>query len=205
MARLNFRQAAVQMQSRLTGDERQRELVALAHAAIDEATRVNTAAIGREVGRTIIVDGRQGAPVESVKIGGTVVALFAVHEAAVDFAWETLAGLSPVDQRPDADDIVYRDRHLMLVDGVEVAPPIKIEPDSVVTFVNLLAYARRIEKGWSKKQAPDGVYEVAVPIIRSRFGRLVNVKFGYGAFLGASAVRENRYPYIELSPKRSRV
>ena len=203
MARLTFRQAAVQMQSRLTGEQRQRELVALAHAAIGEATERNRAAIGRDVSRTIIVDGHEGAPVESVKIGGTVVALFAVHEAAIDFAWETLAMLSPVDMSDDADMTVYRDRHLLLVNGVEGDDPM---PGDTVTFVNLLSYARRIEKGWSKKQAPDGVYEVAVPIIRSRFGRLVNVKFGYGAFFGDDpGIRELRYPYIELSPKRSRI
>lgn len=206
MARLTFRQASVQMRSRLTGEERRKELATLAKEAVSQVTMMNRAAIGYDVGRKIIVDGREGASIDSVKIGGTVVALFAVHEAAVDFAWETLAGLSPVDMRPDADDIVFRDRHLMLVNGVEVGPPpVKIEPDDVVTFVNLLPYARRLEKGWSKKQAPDGVYEVASAIIRARFGKLVTVKFGYGSFLGATATRDNRYPFIELSPKRSRI
>lgn len=206
MARISFRQASVQMQSRLTGEARRKELAALAREAVDSATALNRAAIGHDVGRKIIVDGHEGASVESVKLGGTVVAIFAVHEAVVDFAWETLARLSPVDMRPDRDDIVYRDRHLLLVNGVEAGPPpVTIEPDDVVTFVNLLPYARRLEKGWSKRQAPDGIFEVASTIIRARFGKLVTVKFGYGAFFGATASGGNRYPFIELSPKRGRI
>lgn len=206
MARLNFRQATVQMQSRLTGDARRKELATLARSVIDEATARNRAAIGHDVGRQIIVDGRRGASIESVKLGGTVAAVFATHEAVIDFAWETIAGLSPVDMRPDADDVVYRQRHLMLVNGEEAgAPPVTIGPDDIVVFVNLLPYARRLEKGWSKKQAPDGVFEVASTIIRARFGRLATIKFGYGSFVGATAAANSRYPFIEISPKRGRI
>lgn len=207
MARLNFRQATIEMRSRLTGEGRRKDLIALANVAVDAATQRNRAAIGRDVGRKIIVDGKDGAPINSVKVGGTVVALFAVQEAAVDYAWETIAALSPVDMRETADNVVYRDSHEMLVNGVAAeGPPVTIGPDDVVTFVNLLSYARRIEKGWSRKQAPDGVYEAASAIIRARFGRLVKVKFGYGAFHGGDPKdRDQRYPYIELSPRRSRV
>lgn len=206
MARLTFRQASVQMRSRLTGEDRRQELVALARETIGQATALNRMAIGRDVGRKVIVDGREGAAIEDVRGGGTVVALFAVHEAVIDFTWETLVGLSPVDTRPDADDIVYRQNHRLLVNGVEAPPPpVTIGVDDVVTFINVLPYARRIEKGWSKKQAPDGVYEVAASIVRARFGRIVNVKFGYGSFFGAEATRNNRYPFIELSPKRTKL
>lgn len=205
MARLNFRQASVQMRSRLMGEERRKELVALARETINQATALNRAAIGHDVGRTIIVDGRAGASVDSVKIGGTVVAIFAAHEAVVDFVWQTIVGLSPVDRRPNADDIVFKDRHRMLVNGVEAGePPVTIGPDDVVVFVNLLPYARRIEKGWSRRQAPDGVFEAAAAIARARFGRVASIKFGYGSFFGAEAGASSRYPFIEIAPRGAR-
>lgn len=204
MARLKPREAVVHLREQLTGEPRRRRLVALAYEAISEVEAINRAAIGHDVGYEVIVDGRPDAPIESVKPGGVVVALFAVHAAAIDFTWETLARLSPVDQSPNADNIVYRDNHLLLVNGEEREPPVSVEPDDIVTFVNLLPYARRIEQGHSKKQAPDGVYEVATAIVKARFGNVVNVRFGYGSFLGATASRDTRYPFIELSPKRRR-
>lgn len=204
MARLKPREAAVQLRTRLMGEPRRRQLIALATAAIDEASAVNRRAIGREVDHQVIVDGRRGAPVSSVKPGGVVVALFAVHAAAVDFTWETLARLSPVDESPNADDVVYRENHRLLINGEEALPPVEIRVDDEVTFVNLLPYARRIERGHSKRQAPDGVYEVTSQIVKARFGNIVTVKFGYGSFLGAPAVRDTRFPYISLLPKRRR-
>jgi len=205
MARLKPREAVVRLRERLTGEPRRQRFIMLAREAIGEAEAINNRATGQRIGYETIVDGRRGAAIESVRPGGVVVALFAVHAAAIDFTWETLAGLSPVDQNfKTIDEIVYRDRHLLLVNGEEREPPVDVQPDDVVTFVNLLAYARRIEAGWSKKQAPDGVFEVATAIVRAKYGNIVNVKFGYGSFLGATASRENRYPYIELSPKRRR-
>lgn len=205
MARLKPREAVVHLRERLTGEPRRRQLIALAHQVIAEASEINDRATGQKVGYATIVDGRLGAPIETVKTGGMIVALFAVHAAAVDFTWATLAALSPVDQNPKTmDEVVYRDRHLLLVNGEEQSPPVDVKPDDIVTFVNLLPYARKIEHGWSKKQAPDGVYEAAAAIVKGRFGNIVDIRFGYGSFLGSTASRDTRYPYIQLSPKRRR-
>jgi hypothetical protein len=205
MARLKPREAVVHLREQLTGEARRRRLVALSYEVIAKAEAINRAAIGHDVGYETIVDGRPGAPIDAVKPGGVVAALFAVHAAAIDFTWETLARLSPLDQNPKTiDNIVYRDNHLLLVNGEEREAPVSVEPDDVVTFVNLLPYARRIEQGYSKKQAPDGVYEAAAAIVKARFGNIVDVRFGYGSFLGATASRDTRYPFISLSPKRRR-
>jgi hypothetical protein len=205
MARLKPREAVVRLRERLTGEPRRQRFIMLAREAIGEAEAINHRATGQRIGYETIVDGRRNAAIESVKPGGVVVALFAVHAAAIDFTWETLAGLSPVDQNPKTvDNIVYRENHLLLVNGEEREPPVNVEPDDIVTFVNLLPYARRIEHGYSKKQAPDGVYEVATAIVKARYGNIVDVKFGYGSFLGATASRDTRYPFIQLSPKRRR-
>lgn len=204
MARLkSFRAAVSLMNERLTGEPRRQELVRLANETIGQATAANRAALGQDVTRRIVVDGRAGAPVESVKAGGVVVALFAVHQAAIDFTWYTLATLSPVDRSADANDIVYRDNHRLLVNGREAELPrpgasVPIEPDDEIVFVNLLPYARRIERGWSRTQAPDGVYESASEIVRARFGNIVDVRFTYGEFAGF----KGRFPLIRLTPKR---
>lgn len=205
MARLKPRDAVVQLRERLTGEPRRRQLVQLAQQAIEDATAINRRATGYDIGHEVYVDGRLGAAIESVKPGGVVVALFAVHAAAIDFTAFTLQRLSPIDENPKTrDEIVYHDRHRFLVNGEEREPPVSIEPDDVVTFVNLLPYARKIEKGWSKKQAPDGVYEAAAAIVKARYGNIVDVRFSYGSFLGATASRDTRYPSISLYPKRRR-
>lgn len=205
MARLKPREAAIRLRETLTGEPRRQRFISFARQAIAEASAINDRATGQRVGHITVVDGRRGAPVEAVRAGGVIVALFAIHAAAIDFTWATLAGLSPVDQNPKTvDDIVYRERHLLLVNGEERDAPVSVEPDDVVTFVNLLPYARKIEAGWSKRQAPDGVYEAAAAIVKARFGNIVDVRFGYGSFLGATASRDTRYPFIELSPKRRR-
>lgn len=198
----SFTAAASLLKTHLQGEERRRALAQLAVQAGNEAAAINRRALGMDVGRETIVDGRSGAPIQTVRAGGTVVHLFAVQQAAVSFTLETLQRLSPVD-RVDPDDIVYRDSHRMLVNGEEAEPNAQIGPDDRVVFVNLLAYSRRIEQGWSKLQAPDGVFEATSEIVRARFGRIVTVKFTYGSFVGAGEPGQ-RYPMIELSPKRRR-
>lgn len=198
MASLKPREAVIHLRNQLTGEPRRQQLIALSKQAIAEAEAINRRAIGHDVGREIIVDGRRGAAIESVKPGGVVVGLFAVHTAAIDFTWETLARLSPIDTG------LYRESHRLLVNGEEREPPVEIGVEDTVVFVNLLAYARRIEHGHSKNQAPDGVYEVASEIVKARYGNIVNVRFFYGSFLGAPETRSNRFPAIELSPKRRR-
>ncbi|QCO03031.1 hypothetical protein [Azospirillum argentinense] len=208
MARLQSFRAQVDLaKSRLLGETRRQMLVQAAREAHAEASAINTRALGHPVESVTIVDGRRGAPVESVKAGGVVVHLFAVHQAAIEFTAETLSRLSPWDTG------LYENSHLLLVNGEEVEWGVTVGVDDVATFVNLLPYARRLEQGWSD-QAPDGVYEVASEIVRARFGNIVNVRFGYRHFVGREAgkhrpteagkQRASSYPFIELSPKGTR-
>lgn len=208
MARLQSFRAQVDLaKSRLTGEYRRQALIQAAREAHAEASAINARALGHPVESVTIVDGRRGAPVESVKAGGVVVHLFAVHQAAIEFAFETLVSLSPVDTGH------YEESHIMLVNGEEREPTAPVGVDDVVTLVNLVPYARRLEKGWSD-QAPNGIYEVASEIIRARFGNIVNVRFSYGFFAGmaagkhrgtqAAVNRASSYPMIQLSPKGRR-
>ena len=205
MTRLKPREAVFHLREQLTGEPRRQRLIAFANERIAEASAINDRATGQSVKYSTIVDGNAGQQISQVRSGGTIVAIFAVHAAAIDFTWATLARLSPVDQNSKTvDNVVYRDNHLLLVNGDEKEAPVDILPEDVVTFVNLLPYARSIEQGSSKRQAPDGVYEVATAIIKAKVGNIVTVRFGYGSFTGAKADSNARYPFIELSPKRHR-
>lgn len=208
MARLQSFRAQVDLaKTSLTGEFRRKALIQAAREAHAEAAAINRRAIGRDVESVTIVDGRRDAPVEGVKAGGTVVHLFAVHKAAIDFAAETLSRLSPWDTG------LYENSHIMLINGEEVDWTSDVGVDDVVTMVNLLPYARKLEQGWSD-QAPDGIYEVTSEIVRARFGNIVTVRFSYGYFVGreagpyrpteAGAKRAASYPMIELSPKGRR-
>ncbi|OYD80941.1 hypothetical protein [Azospirillum brasilense] len=208
MARLQSFRAQVDLaKSRLLGEPRRQMLVQAAHEAHAEAAAINARALGHPVDSVTIVDGRRGAPVESVKAGGVVVHLFAVHQAAVEFTADTLARHSPIDTG------TYADSHRLLINGEQVEWGGIFGVDDVVTFVNLLPYSRRLEQGWSD-QAPDGIYEVTSEIVRARFGNIVNVRFGYRHFVGhetgkhrsteAGKQRASSYPFIELSPKGTR-
>lgn len=203
MARLRPAEAALQLRSRFTGEERRQELIRFARQAIQEVNQHNAAIVGAPLGYETVVDGRRDTPVEAVQAGGTVVVLWALHLGAVDFTYETLLRLSP--RRTGR----YERHHVMLVNGEQMGPPpVPIDPMDEVIFVNLAPYARRIEQGWSS-QAPDGVYEAATAIVRARYGNLVDVVFGYRRFTGVGLSGEqgrkhgdDALPSILLRPKR---
>ena len=188
----------------MQGPARQKELSQLSQDSLQEGRAINRAAIGHDIADRTLVNG-QPARAEDIKPGGVVVHLFAVHHAAIDFAYETLARLSPIDSGH------YKNSHQMLVNDVPVDPPVEIGMDDVVTFVNPAAYARRLERGWSD-QAPDGIYEVATQIVRRRFGGIVTTAFRYVALSGGEVARGKagnnpniRYPALVIAPKGTRV
>lgn len=221
MAVRAFAQQVDIAKAQLTGEARRQLLVATAIEARDDALAGNTRILGHAPAVSQVVDGSPGAALQSVKPGGTIVFLFAVGapllEQAVDFAFETLARLSPVKTG------TYRRSHRLLVNGVErmagAGGAVRLQDKDLVTLVNLLPYARKIER-W---EAPNGVYEAAAAVLRSRFGGVVDVNFTYRSFPGFEAGRSrtarrrsrlpaatraaretrrlNSYPCIELALK----
>ena len=59
-----------------------------------------------------------------------------------------------------------------------------------------VAYAQRIERGWSPK-APDGVYQVAAALARDRYGD----QFGVIRFEYRSFATFGRQPAIIVRPR----
>lgn len=145
-----------------------------ARAAIDEAEDTNAKVLGSPPPRRVYVDGREGAPLESVKpTGGTILAEFDLLEDTLRWIGEQLVLHSPVLTGE------YARSHVLVVDGEAVDFNAPIPPDfGEAVFVNVTPYARKIERG-SSDQAPDGVYEAVAALAARRFGNVVKVRFSF--------------------------
>lgn len=97
----------------------------------------------------------------------------------VEFALETLKSLSPVGSAGDRHPGLYRDSHMIFIDGHVVKDASGWQPGQQVNISNPEPYSRKIEAGRMHMNVPGHVYEQAEPIISARFGGSVNVKFVY--------------------------
>lgn len=128
----------------------------------------------------VFVDGRQGAPLDSVRSGGNIRFRFLDMGPALDAIWVRLIEGSPVG--PERGQPHYYQVHWLIVDGAwvevpEAAAAMPIRAQSVCQFVNARPYARRLEFGWSM-QAPDGVYEL-VALWAEREFPMLNIEFSF--------------------------
>lgn len=154
------------------------EAAAFARLAFEEAQARNTAALGYPPDFEHFVDGRRGAPLESVKIPGTISFVFDLQFGVVEWIYQQLLVHAPrLSGRYAASIFVYADG--ARVAGVEMIHPGVRE----VVFLPTVAYARKIEKGRSSK-APQGVMEVVAQKARARFGNVAKVRFTYEAPTG---------------------
>lgn len=144
---------------------------------IADAQETNTRALGSSPPQRVYVDGREGAPLESVKpVGGTILAEFDLLEDSLRWIGQQLVLHSPVRTGK------YANSHILFLDGEEMNPNDPIPPTfGEIVFLNTQPYARKIERGLSD-QAPDGVYEAVAALAKRRFGNIVNIRFTYRAF-----------------------
>lgn len=95
----------------------------------------------------------------------------------VAFAVDTLKAASPVGSGSDKHPGLYRDNHLIFIDGHVVKDASGWQPGQQINISNPVPYSRKIEAGRMKMSAPAHVYEKAEPIINARFGNQANIKF----------------------------
>lgn len=145
----------------------------MAEQQIAEAKATNRRVLGREPRVKVTVDGKEGAPLASVRPNSVVVAEFDVLMDALAWIGEQLVKHSPVESGR------YARSHRLLADGAEVAIGKSAPPASEYVFINTQPYARKLEKGASS-DAPDGVYQ-AVATLARRFGNIANISFAYRA------------------------
>lgn len=149
-------------------------LAQIAQEAIDEAKEINRAATGSDPPYKVFVDGREGAPLESVSPNGTVLAEWELLGEVLQYIWDQLEKHSPVLTGS------YVRSHVFYADGIEADisdPPSAAE----YVFLNLTPYARKIE-GIGRdeplsEQAPDGVYEAVAHLAKGRFSNIAKISF----------------------------
>jgi|SRR5262245_6138683 len=151
-------------------------LAEFARDQLNEAKQINRQALGYDPPLSVYVDGVLNKPIEAVK--NVVVGDFQLIDGLLMWIHTQLEMHSPVRTG------LFKRSHALLIDGREfkpIAPPFPFGNEYV--FVNLVPYARKIERGLSP-QAPDGVYEVVAHLARAQFGvGIGQVTFSYRTVL----------------------
>jgi hypothetical protein len=182
---VNFRADPIDRMTKtlLAGLNEQRKVMAaeFAREEIARAEAINKVATGGEVKYTVSVDGRVGAPLESVNTdGGSIVVEFNLGADVLRWIADVLKARSP--SRTGR----YIGAQIMLADGRETSPYGRVPPADVYTFVDTAPYAAKIEIGKTKSgrsfviQASNGrVYERTATEARAQFREIAEIKFGW--------------------------
>lgn len=152
-------------------------LAAFAAETIEEAKAQNKQALGAVPPYEVFVDGREGAPLTSVKPDGTIRAEFQLVNEALAWISTQLQMHSPVLTGRFAKS------HELFADGVDTENPNVAPPAEEYVFINTQPYARKIERGMSP-QAPDGVYQAVATLAQRRFGNVAKITFSYRTVAG---------------------
>jgi hypothetical protein len=189
MARIgNFsREVELLISRTLSPEARQKIAAREARKILAEAQAANARVLGKTPPHKEYVDGRLGAPLESVNPDmGHITFDFSLIGEMLAWIDRKLFENSPVGSPPDDPHPgLYRGSHILLADGVEIdyEPGKRVPEAQNFTFVNTVPYARKIERGHSS-QAPDGVYEVVADMAKRRFGNIANIRFTFATIVG---------------------
>lgn len=167
-----FRDVEVLTRDLTSPEAKSRRLAEFAAERIAEARATNRQASGRDTPYEIVVDGRKGAPLASVRPDGVVVANFDLVRDVLEWVGEQLLRESP---RLTGK---YEQSHRLFVDGVEHSIGEAITAGEEYAFLNVQPYSRKIERGQSD-QAPEGVYQAIAVVAERRFGNIASIGFSY--------------------------
>jgi len=202
----------------LSPQARAKMLADRAERAIEEASAQNRALFGRTVTHRVTVDGREGAPIASVKPDGVVIANFDLARDMLEWIGEQLVKASPVLTGK------YARSHVLEIDGVAWDGVGPMPDGKVFKFMNSQPYARKMEprkrtisetedaagnvlrgsrklrggrRKWRKHtktdvgqsdQAPDGVYAVVAAMARERYGDVATISYSVKNFDADSGI-----------------
>lgn len=175
----------------LSAQAQARVFAQMAEHQIAEAKTTNRRVLGRDPRVRVTVDGKEGAPLSSVRPNGVVVAEFELLTDVLAWIGEQLVLHSPIKSGR------YSRSHVLFADGSEITIGAKIPEAQVYTFSNTQPYARKLERGASS-EAPDGVYQAVAVLARRRFGNIAKIGFTYVAPFGGRA-RSSRQPAVTVS------
>ena len=108
-----------------------------------------------------------------------VVIRYLYMDDIVQFALQTLRDLSPVGSTKDTHPGLYRDSHMLFIDGHNAPDAKNWRPGQQIEISNPVPYSRIVELGNGRMRAPLHVYEQAQPLIAARYGNSVDVKFTF--------------------------
>lgn len=160
--------------------EFRREFIKMAEAAHQRVMRTPP----QPTTFTRIVDGRVGAPVESVSDFGLIVWKYPRLVEVARFALQVLRELSPVKSG------LYRESHTLFIDGMPARDASDWEPGQELSITNTVPYSRKIELGAMTMRVPgsDRVYARARRLIDAEYGSAVAVEFTYRGFVGGASI-----------------
>jgi hypothetical protein len=189
----------------LSPQVRSQKVAAFAQAKIDAADEQNRQALGAVPPKTVTVDGKQGAPLESVNPDrGTIIAEWSLVGDVLQFIYAALRARSPIVKGD------YLKGHTLYADGVECDPdnpPLAGE----YIFLNKEPYGRKIEIGKTESgrdfviQVQNRIYERTADDASKRFGNLAKIRFTYQAAFGGYVAKhpkaDDRVPAIVVTLK----
>lgn len=184
MARVgNFSRDIQLLMDRRLSPEAQKKMIAKAAGDIlKDAQHKNAVALGKVPPHDHWVDGREGAPFESINLpSGNITIQFQLGGEVAAEALRLLRENSPVRGGD------YKKSHRLFADGSEISDPSEAIGAKKFVIISVVPYARKIERGLSK-QAPDGVYEVTAALLRQRFGNLAQIRFTYQSVVEGAAI-----------------
>jgi hypothetical protein len=168
---------------------RSQALADFAQDTIDDANAINAKALGRAVPYEQWVDGRRGAPLQSVKPEGRIIAEWDFLDDSLVWIRDELEKHSPYKSGR------YQRSHKFFVDGVETDPDKPTAIKSVAWFVSNVPYARKIER-----HKAAGVYQAVAKLAAGRFGNIAKIRFGYKT-VTLDEGGETRNPSVDVLPR----
>lgn len=194
------RVTAASIRADLSLPEQKKAAADFARAGIAEADQINARILGRVPPRTITVDGRKNAALESVDPAhGTVITEYELVNDVLIWIGKTLVERSP---RISGD---YARGHTLFVDGNEVPLGGQIPHGEEYAFTNQVPYSRKIEIGKTKSgrafvmQVPNRIYERTAKDAKARFGNIAEIFFTYRGIVGGyqiNALKEAATPLV---------
>lgn len=95
----------------------------------------------------------------------------------VAFALETLREKSPVGSGDDPHPGLYRDSHMVFINGHNVKDVSGWRPGDQIDISNPVPYSRKIELGETTVRLPHYVYEETANLLAGKFGNSVRVVY----------------------------
>ncbi len=176
-----WREMNVLLPEALDARARSHTLATFAREQIDIVDDENARIVGHKLPYDTYVDGREDAPLASVRPDGRIEALWTFYEEMFVWIDQQLILHSPVgrggDDRPGHPGLYMRS-HEFTADGDLVDRSRPIPPADEYVFVSTQPYARKIERGLSA-QAPAGVYQTVAALASRRWGNLASIRFGF--------------------------